>query len=74
MRTWSIYQHFIIYMYLSWQPPEEDDGETVQFLNKRTFQFVAELSEGSESDPVTVLNMVMVTAANKFRDSPYFVS
>ena len=33
-----------------------------------------ELSVGSESDPVTVLNMVMVTAANKFRDSSYFVS
>ena len=28
---------------------------------------------GSESDPLTVLNMVMVTAANKFRNSPYFV-
>ena len=53
---------------------EEDDGETVQFLNKRSYQFVPELSSGSESDPVTVLNMVMVTAANKFRDSSYFVS
>ena len=33
-----------------------------------------ELSEGSESDPVTVLNMVMVTAANKFRNLPDVVS
>ena len=28
---------------------------------------------GSESDPLTVLNMILVTAANKFRDLPDFV-
>ena len=45
-----------------------------KFLNERSYKFVPELSEGSESDPVTVLNMVMVTAANKFRNLPDVVS
>jgi len=52
---------------------EETSGESIQFRSRTVYKFVPELSSGSESDPLTVLNMVMLTAFNKARSSPHFV-
>jgi len=51
----------------------DDIGESLQFRNKNLYKFLPHLSVGSEDDPLTVLNMVMVTAFNKARHQPAFV-
>merc|ERR1719192_1244152 len=52
---------------------EENNGENLQFRSKTLYKFLPELSSGSESDRLTVLNMVTLTAFNKARNSPHFV-
>ena len=69
-----------LYIFLMWSVlffiiffKVDDIGESLQFRNKNLYKFLPHLSVGSEDDPLTVLNMVMVTAFNKARHQPAFV-
>ena len=50
-----------------------ESGEDLQFRNKVVYKFLPELSIGPETDSITVLNMVMMTAFNKVKSQPSFV-
>ena len=52
----------------------DDKLGTLQFRQKNLYKFQPDLSAGSESDSLTMLNMVMITAFNKVRSQPGFVS
>ena len=45
----------------------------MKFRNKVVYKFLPELSVGPETDQITVLNMVMMTAFNKVKSQPSFV-
>ena len=50
-----------------------ESGEDLKFRNKVVYKFLPELSVGPETDQITVLNMVMMTAFNKVKSQPSFV-
>jgi len=47
---------------------EESEADSLAFRSRTNYQFMPHMSNGSESDKLTVLNMVMLTGFNKVRN------
>ncbi|XP_046440318.1 protein peste-like [Daphnia pulex] len=50
-----------------------DHNYTIQFQQKRYWQYVEEMSNGSLDDPITTLNVPLLSAAYTIRFSPPFI-